>query len=38
MKKPEKKKLYKAKITDFEIECTVGVGNFGKVHKAYNKD
>lgn len=34
----EKKKVYKPKINDFEIECTVGVGNFGKVHKAFNKD
>ena len=26
----------KPTITDFEIEGVVGIGNFGKVHKAYN--
>lgn len=27
----------KPKISDFELEGVVGIGNFGKVHKAYNK-
>ena len=35
-KKPEEK-LLKPKITDFELEGIIGFGNFGKVHKAYNK-
>ena len=34
----EKKKLYKPKITDFDLLSVVGVGNFGQVHKAFNKD
>lgn len=27
----------KPKITDFELMEVVGIGNFGKVHKALNK-
>jgi len=32
----ERKKL-KPQITDFDILEVVGIGNFGKVHKAFNK-
>ena len=38
LKVREKKKLYKPKIADFDLEMVVGVGNFGKVHKAFNRD
>ena len=30
-------KTNRPKITDFELKEVVGIGNFGKVHKAYNK-
>ena len=30
-------KQKKPKITDFELQEVVGMGNFGKVHKAFNK-
>ncbi|MGB1599220.1 MAG: hypothetical protein ACPIOQ_41105, partial [Promethearchaeia archaeon] len=30
-------KATKPKITDFELEGVIGIGNFGKVHKAFNK-
>lgn len=30
-------KLEKLKITDFELYECIGIGNFGKVHKALNK-
>jgi len=33
---PEPKKI-KPKITDFDILEVVGIGNFGEVHKAFNK-
>lgn len=35
--KTSKAKLYKPKIQDFELDVIVGIGNFGKVYKAYNK-
>jgi len=35
--RPQEPKPAKPKITDFELEGVVGIGNFGKVHKAYNK-
>ena len=35
LRAPARKKP-RPKITDFKIEGVVGVGNFGKVHKAYN--
>ena len=30
-------KKVKPKITDFEIQECIGIGNFGEVHKAINK-
>ena len=30
------RKATRPKISDFRLEGIVGVGNFGKVHKAYN--
>ena len=33
---PEPRKI-KPKITDFDILEVVGIGNFGEVHKAFNK-
>ena len=33
----DKPKEIKPKITDFEIYEVIGMGNFGKVQKAYNK-
>lgn len=35
--RPQEARPTKPKITDFELEGVVGFGNFGKVHKAYNK-
>ena len=32
----KKEKAVKPKITDFELMEVVGIGNFGKVHKAFN--
>ena len=29
-------KANRPKITDFDLQEIVGIGNFGKVHKAYN--
>jgi serine/threonine protein kinase len=37
LKEAKKEKAVKPKITDFDIMEVVGIGNFGKVHKAYNK-
>lgn len=36
LRAPTRVKKTKPKITDFKIEGIVGVGNFGKVHKAIN--
>ena len=33
----KKEKTPKPKITDFDLMEVVGIGNFGKVHKAFNK-
>jgi len=33
---PDPKKI-KPKISDFDIQEVVGIGNFGEVHKAFNK-
>lgn len=33
----KKEKTVKPKITDFDLMEIVGIGNFGKVHKAFNK-
>jgi hypothetical protein len=33
----KREKVVKPKITDFDLMEIVGIGNFGKVHKAYNK-
>lgn len=35
--RPQEPKAAKPKITDFELEGVAGIGNFGKVLKAYNK-
>ena len=37
LRSPDKKgKMKKPKYEDFELQGIVGIGNFGKVHKAYN--
>jgi classical protein kinase C len=36
LKTQKKEKAVKPKITDFDIMEVVGIGNFGKVHKAFN--
>lgn len=37
MQKQPEPKATKPKITDFELEGVIGIGNFGKVHQAFNK-
>jgi serine/threonine protein kinase len=31
------KSFYKPKISDFDLDVIIGVGNFGKVYKAFKK-
>ena len=37
LKKEQSLREQRPKISDFEINEVVGIGNFGKVYKAYNK-
>lgn len=36
LREQKKEKAVKPKITDFDIFEVIGIGNFGKVHKAFN--
>ena len=37
-KQKESSPLVKPKVSDFDLQEVVGIGNFGKVHKAYNRN